>query len=66
MKRRLPVTNLSSENNLAMFELNARIIIKAKVRTILYPCTTENTLGTGLITGTINCEFCDSGRNHNT
>ena len=24
------------------------------------------TLGTGLITGTINCEFCDSGRNRNT
>ena len=26
----------------------------------------ESTLGTGLITGTINCEFCDSGRNRNT
>ena len=24
------------------------------------------TSGTGLITGTINCEFCDSGRNRNT
>ena len=25
-----------------------------------------STLGTGLITGTINCEYCDSGRNRNT
>ena len=28
--------------------------------------TVKHILGTGLITGTINCEFCDPGRNRNT
>ena len=31
MKRRLSVTNLSSENNLPMFRLNAPVVIRAKV-----------------------------------
>ena len=34
MKRRLSVTNLSSENNL-MFRLNAPVVIRAKV--VLFP-----------------------------
>ena len=32
MKRRLSVTNLSSENNLPMFRLNPPIVIRAKVK----------------------------------
>ena len=32
MKRRLSVTNLSSENDLQMFRLNAPVVIKAKVK----------------------------------
>ena len=32
MKRRLSVTNFSSENNLVAFRLNAPVVIRAKVR----------------------------------
>ena len=32
MKRRLSVTNLSSENNLPTFRLNAPVVIRAKDR----------------------------------
>ena len=32
MKRRLSVTNLSSENDLRTFQLNAPVVIKAKVK----------------------------------
>ena len=32
MKRRLSVTNFSSENNLLTFQLNATIVIRAKVK----------------------------------
>ena len=34
MKRRLSVTNLSSENNLLMFRLNAPVVIRAKVKEV--------------------------------
>jgi len=32
--KRLSVTNLSSENNLLMFRLNALVVIKAKVKEV--------------------------------
>ena len=32
MKRRLSVTNLSSENNLPMFRLNAPVIIREQIK----------------------------------
>ena len=34
MKRRLTVTNLSSENNLPTFRLNAPVIIRTKVKEV--------------------------------
>ena len=48
MKRRLSVTNLSLENNLRTFRLNAAVVIRAKVKrceqTLLFiACTTEDT-----------------------